>query len=142
MFLSDGTEVCDEEYFGSLANQSVVVASHHRRLKTFSLLGDQLKNVLERVRWQHPTQQVVCQIRDLFNAADDDVKERWVAVKEYVAAKTDKRLVQATHIKDHPEWFEGSLTKNNPSCIYKGFFPKAFGQNFGQNFITANYIIS
>ena len=111
MFLSDGTEVCDEEYFGSLANQTVVVASHHRRLKTFSLLGDQLKYVLERVRWQHPTHQVVCQIRDLFNAADDDVKERWVAVKEYVAVKTDMRLAQATHVEDHPEWFEGSLTK-------------------------------
>ena len=69
IFLNDGTEIDDEEYFQRLPPQTHLIASSNKKLelssKEIESDGDPLEQFFHVLRWQGGAREAVDQIRDL-----------------------------------------------------------------------------
>ena len=87
IFLPDGTEVDDEEYFQNLPPQSNLVASINCHLKSSSPLTNagSLDHFLESLRW-HGAREAVELIRELLlrDGSGEDLSLRWQTIANYV----------------------------------------------------------
>ena len=122
LFLEDGTEIDDQEYFDSLENQTIIYLSTNpkfiqkgkTKFKLFlalcssnSFLENPLEEFLKNIRWQNGTQEVVEQIRDLLFQSQDSSK-KWMQMNSYVKQKVVDKTQLSSKIED-PQWFQGNL---------------------------------
>ena len=104
LFLEDGTEIDDQEYFDSLENQTVLYLSTN---SNFLKNRNPLEELLYRLRWQEGTQEVMDQIRALlFQSQDSSTK--WKQMNSYVKQKAVDKTQLSSKIED-PQWFQGNL---------------------------------
>ena len=94
VFLTDGTEVDDDEYFDNLAPQTHLVASTTSTLATSSMTSqrdDLLDQFFHSLRWHGGARDAVERIRELLIAVeDDDVIRRWQAMASFVQEQPSK----------------------------------------------------
>ncbi len=96
IFLPDGTEIDDEEYFQRLPPQTHLIATTKNKLEvTFDEDGDPLEQFLHGLRWQGGARETVEQIKDLFlqtgsGETIQDLVSRWQKMAKYVEEQKQK----------------------------------------------------
>ena len=94
VFLPDGTEIDDDEYFDNLASQTNLIASSRPSLVTpmTSPRDDLLDQFFQSLRWQGGAGDAVQQIRELLLAAEggEDLVRRWQTMANFVQNQTSK----------------------------------------------------
>lgn len=96
IFLPDGTEIDDEEYFQRLPPQTHLIATTKNKLEvTSDEDGDPLEQFLHGLRWQGGARETVEQIKDLFlqtgsGETIQDLVSRWQKMAKYVEEQKQK----------------------------------------------------
>lgn len=103
LFLEDGTEIDDEEYFQELSNQVRLFASKTAKFQMKNSDKNHLDEFLTKLRWQDGCKEAVDQIRKLMH--DNDKLDR---IKSYIQQNPTK--ANLSHRKDDPGWFQDIST--------------------------------
>ena len=96
IFLTDGTEIDDEEYFQRLLPQTHLIATAKNILEvTSSEENDPLEQFLQGLRWQGGARETVEQIKDLLLQTGSgenfqDLVSRWQKMAKYVEEQKQK----------------------------------------------------
>ena len=105
LFLEDGTEIDDQEYFDSLENQTIIYLSTSPKfIQKYS--ENPLEEFLKNLRGQNGTPEVLEQIRELlFQSQDSSTK--WRQMNSYVKQKVVDKTQLSSKTED-PQWFQGN----------------------------------
>lgn len=107
LFLEDGTEIDDDEYFQDLSDQVIIYASKTAHFQaTESLKTNHLDEFLTKLRWQEGCKEAVDQIRHLLHNVD-----KLDQIHSYLKSKPPASIKSSlSRRQDDPEWFQDIST--------------------------------